>query len=338
MKKIYYVIVSVLVIVIFSVSYFVYWFKAESGPASASAEKVRFVVEKGRSASEVGEQLYRSNLIRNRLVFKLYVQFLDKTKNINAGEFELSPSMALSEIVNTLGKGPKELWVTIPEGLRKEEIAGKLIQALEVEEGKSENFRNDFLNLSASSEGYLFPDTYLFPRDISAKIVVDRLRSTFADKYENKIAVLLKEGKYSKNEIVTMASILERETKGSEEKPVVAGILWKRIENGWPLQVDATVQYAVANLSPITNNQKPTDWWPVLTLDDLKVDSQYNTYKYKGLPPAPICNPGIVSLQAAANSEISDYWFYVHSPDGKIHYAKTAEEHALNVRKYLGKN
>ena len=139
-------IVSVLVIVIFSVSYFIYWFKKESGPVSASAESVRFVVEKGRSASEVGEQLYRNDLIRNRLVFKLYVQLFNKTKNINAGEFELSPSMGLPEIVNTLGKGPKELWVTIPEGLRKEEVVGRLIQALEVDESKSENFKDDFLN------------------------------------------------------------------------------------------------------------------------------------------------------------------------------------------------
>jgi UPF0755 protein len=338
MKKIYFLIVFILAALIFSVSYFIYWFKRELGPVSASAEKVSFIVEKGISASEVGEILYQNKLIRNKLVFKLYVQVLDKAKNINAGEFELSPTMSIPEIVITLGKGPKELWVTIPEGLRKEEIAEKIVQALEIEAGETNAFRDKFLSLAKTYEGYLFPDTYLFPRDVPVEIVFGKLKSTFDEKYGDGVESYAKGSKYSKNEIVTMASILERETKSLEEKPVVAGILWKRIENDWPLQVDASVQYAIANSQLTTNNLQPEDWWPVLTLDDLNIDSPYNTYKYRGLPPGPISNPGLVSLQSAAKPEGSDYWFYIHSPDGQIHYAKTPEEHASNVRKYLGKN
>lgn len=329
MKKIYYVIVLVLVAVIATVSYFCFWFKSNMQPVSTSNEKVSFVVAKGKSASQIGEELYKRHLIKSRLVFKLYVQFFDKSKSINAGEFELSPSMSVSEIVSALGKGPKELWVTIPEGLRKEEVVEKIITSLEMDEEKKNIFREEFLSLAKDSEGYLFPDTYLFPRNVQAKAVYDKLKSTFNQKYEGEV-VLPKDSNHTKSEIVIIASILERETKAASEKPVVAGILWKRIENGWPLQVDASVQYAVANL------KKGDSWWPVLTLDDLNINSSYNTYKFKGLPPAPICNPGSASLKAAANPQDSEYWFYIHSPDGQIHFAKTSEEHSSNVRKYLG--
>jgi len=336
-KKIYFAVVSFLVIVIVLVSSFIYWFKKEMGPVAYTSEKVSFIVPEGKSASQVGELLFKENLIKNPLVFKLYVRLVNKTKNINSGEFELSRSMSVSEIVNALGKGPRELWVTIPEGLRKEEIVEKIIKALGMDKENSDKFRNEFLSLSNESEGYLFPDTYLFPADVSPQLVFAKLTLTFDEKYTQGLEGFMKNAKFTKNEIVIMASILERETKGMEEKPVVAGILWKRIENDWPLQIDATVQYAIANSQPTTNNLQQKDWWLILSLSDLNIDSTYNTYKYKGLPPAPICNPGLASLQAAANPQSSEYWFYIHSDDGQIHYAKTSEEHAANVRKYLGK-
>ena len=325
----YFPVAILLVVVIVSISYFFYWFKKETSAVSDSNVKTIFTVPKGRSASEIGTLLFNEGLIKNKLAFKVYVQFLDRSKNINAGEYELSPSMTVSDIVRVVGKGAKELWVTIPEGLRKEEVVEKVITALEIDEEKAEVFKTQFLNLAKDSEGYLFPDTYLLPREVSAEFVFNKLSSTFDDKFDSGVTPLLK-GKFSRKEVVVMASILERETKTADEKPVVAGILWKRIENDWPLQVDATVQYAIAN-------SKLEDWWPILTLDDLNIDSPYNTYKYKGLPAAPISNPGLRSLQAAANPMDSEYWFYIHSPDGVIHYAKTSAEHASNVRKYLGK-
>ena len=336
MKRIYFIFVLILIVVIFSASSFYYWFKKELTPVSNSEEKVTFVVPKGTAASEIGSFLYNNRLIRNQLVFKIYVTLLNKTKSINAGEFELSPSMSVSEIVSVLGKGPKEFWVIIPEGLRKEEIVLRITESLPMNSEETIVFKEQFLDLAKTSEGYLFPDTYLFPKEATAKLVFERLRSIFDDKYESLVKKYA-DSKFTKGEIVTMASILERETKTTSEKPIVSGILWKRIENGWPLQVDASVQYAVANVSLKLQKQKDINWWPVLTLQDLDVDSPYNTYKYKGLPLAPICNPGLESLQAALDPQVSDYWFYIHSPDGTIHYAKTAEEHAANVRKYLNK-
>jgi len=139
------------------------------------------------------------------------------------------------------------------------------------------------------------------------------------------------------NQIITMASIVERESRINTERPVVSGILWKRLEtDGWLLQADATVQYAVASENcklKIENCQ----WWPILTREELEIDSPYNSYKFSSLPPAPIASPGLASIKAAVFPEESSYWFYIHDPEGEIHYAATITEHNLNVRKYLGK-
>lgn len=138
----------------------------------------------------------------------------------------------------------------------------------------------------------------------------------------------------SLNEIITLASIVERETKTDEERPLVAGILIKRLKDGWPLQVDASVQYAVA-----TKNCKvfgaECKWWPILSKEDMSINSPFNSYKFKGLPPHPIANPGLSSIKAVIYPKESDYWFYLHDKSGKIYFAKTTEEHKENIRKYL---
>src|SRR5581483_2493272 len=118
------------------------------------------------------------------------------------------------------------------------------------------------------------------------------------------------------------ASIIERETKSEEERPIVAGILLKRINAGWPLQADATIQYALGN-------------WDPVNADDLKIQSPYNTYLNTGLPPTPICNPGLSSINAAKNPTQSNYWYYLHDKDGQIHYATTIDEQNANIAKYL---
>jgi UPF0755 protein len=226
-----------------------------------------------------------------------------------------------------------ELWVTIPEGLRREEIAEKFISGLEKQGSEIMHFRSEFLEESSDLEGYLFPDTYLFPRDVKASVVVSTLRNTFNMKMEE-VGNNYPSG-YGLNDIVTLASLIEREAITDEERPVVAGILYNRLTNNWPLQVDATVQYAIANVR--CKDKVECSWWPKsLTREDLEVDSPYNTYKYPGMPPFPISNPGLKSLIAAVNPTSSDYYFYIHV-DGKIYYAKTLSEHNENVRKYLGK-
>lgn len=306
-----------------------FWFYRNS-QAPASQEKYDyFLIKKGESASEVGKRLEEEGFIKSAFAFKIFLQATGQTGNIQTGEFKLTPSHSLFQTVDALFKGPIELWVTIPEGLRREEIALKFASVL----GKDQSFISDFLNASEGKEGYLFPDTYLFPREATASQIVSKMEITF----ENKTKDIKNNSGLSFEEVVVLASLIERETKTEGERPVVAGIMLNRLDAGMPLQIDAAVQYAVANNKCQTVNAKCSDWWPILTLDDLSIKSPYNTYKNKGLPNAPIASPGLSSLKAAFSPEANDYWYYIHDPKGVIHYATTLSEHNSNIAKYLGR-
>ena len=263
---------------------FVLYMKNLFLPVSSDPKLVDFMINKGSSIALIGNNLEKAGLVRNGLVFRYYVQFTNTQNKIQAGEFQLAPSFSLSQVIEKLKKGPTEIWVTIPEGLRREEIAAKFTITL----NKDENFTKEFLTLTVDKEGYLFPDTYLFPKTATATQIVTRLTSTFESK--------VNEVTYQQ---LIMASLLERETFADNEKQIVAGILYKRIKNDWPLQVDATLQYIKG------------DWKPVYSIDK-ELKSSFNTYKNLGLPPSPICNPGLSSILAAINPEESDYWYYIH--------------------------
>lgn len=331
-----FVILSFLVIVwlgVFS------WWGDNSKAVSSSEAAVRFVIPKGRSATQIGDKLFEERLIKSSLAFKIYVQLTGKAEKIQAGEFTLSPHHSLVEIVERLSSGPEELWVTIPEGLRREEIVERLVSNLEMSEKQASVFREQFLIESQGQEGFLFPDTYLFPRDVEASMVVDKMGRTYDSETIQFQSALIDETAaegLDNKEITTLASIIERETKTDEERPVVAGILFNRLEIGMALQVDATVQYALAS-----ENCKvkiiDCDWWPTLTKQDLEIDSPYNTYKFTGIPPGPIANPGVSSIRAVINPEESEYLYYIHDPEGNIHYAETLSEHNQNIKQYLGK-
>ena len=321
------------------------WWGDNSKAVSSSEAAVRFVIPKGRSATQIGDKLFEERLIRNSLAFKIYVQLTGKAEKIQAGEFTLSPHNSLVEIVERLSSAPEELWVTIPEGLRREETVERFVSSLEMSEKQALVFREQFLIESKGQEGFLFPDTYLFPRDVEASIVVDKMDRTFDDEFIQFRRSLLDEdtaGGLDIKGMITLASIIERETKTDEERPVVAGILFNRLEIGMALQVDAAVQYAVASEKclPAQAGKIPTencDWWPILKKQDLEINSPYNTYKFTGLPPAPIANPGASSIRAAINPEASEYLYYIHDPEGNIHYAVSLSEHNANVKNYLGK-
>ncbi len=323
MKKLLYIpLVFFLVIAGLSI-----WFYSVVKPVAVKKEFTTFVITKGQSAGQVANRLEKAGIIKSALAFKVYIQFTNQSGNIQAGEFRLSPGLSLFETVEALQKGPLEIWVTIPEGLRREEIAAKFVTILE----KDQTFTNDFLDLTKDKEGVLFPDTYLFSKEASATAIVKKLTGTFNSKTQN----LSENGSLDKNQLLTLASIIERETKKGNERSIVAGILIKRMNSGWPLQVDAAVQYAVA--SARFAGKQTNNWWPILTRDDLAIDSPFNTYKFPGLPPSPIANPGLSAIEAAYNPQDSDYWYYIHDNSGIIHYAKTLEEHNQNIAKYLGK-
>lgn len=322
MKKI---VIPVLFIII-AVTSLVYWFIVNTRPLSQKSEVVDFSVPAGASATQIGSLLYSKNLIKSPLAFKIYIQFFGKAGSIQAGDYKLTPSLNLFEIVESLGHSASDVRVTIPEGFRREEVAVKIATALQKEDG----FIKVFMDESEEQEGYLFPDTYNFSKNATAGAIIAKMKSNFSAKTAN----LRNNTDLNERELLIMASLIERETKLGSERPIVAGIIFNRLKSDWPLQIDATVQYALASVR-CRNNMEKCDWWQTPLLADLEISSPYNTYKQKGLPPAPIANPGLTALKAAYAPEESDYYFYIHDPEGKIHFAKTVEEQNDNVRKYL---
>jgi UPF0755 protein len=331
MKRYLIPFVFLLILVFVLSGSFLWWQNASSPLNSKDTTKQSFLVTRGMSAEEVGEKLYELELIKSSFAFKLYVQLTGKASDIQAGEFVVSPSFSIAEVVDSLSGPPAELWVTIPEGLRREEIAERFIEGLE-KSNDADRFRSEFLAFSSDLEGYLFPDTYLFPREASASAVVARMNSLFKNQTSN-LAKNDRVESLSSNQLVTLASIIERETKSDSERPIVAGVFVNRLEEGMALQADATVQYALANTR--CRGKIGCDWWVAPLSRDLEVDSPFNTYKYPGIPPAPIANPGLSSLRAAFNPARTDYFYYIHDRQGEIHFARTLAEHNQNIAKHL---
>jgi len=281
-----------------------------------------FIIQKGENLTSVAKNLYKEELIRNKLIFYLVVKQLGFEKKIQAGDFRLSPSMDTHQIAETLTHGTLDVWVTIIEGLRKEEIAQIFSKELNIPE--YEFTKN-------ADEGYLFPDTYLIPRQATAEGVINILTSNFNKKYSQRLKRKAKLKGLTDHQVITLASLVEKEAKFDKDRKEVASIILKRIRNDWPLQIDATVQYALG----YQPNEK-TWWKQVLTADDLKIDSPYNTYKNKGLPPGPIANPGLSSIKAVVNADQkTPYWYYLSDKSGRMHYSKSLEKHNANIKKYL---
>lgn len=283
-----------------------------------------FIIPKGQAVSIIASRLEEAGFIKNPLAFRFIVKKDGLAKKIQAGSFDLSPSMSTAEVAKKLTQGTYDLWVTIPEGWRREEIADSLsIQDLD-------NFdKTEFLQLTVGLEGKLFPDTYLVPRQISAEQLVNLFQQTFDKKITKGLAVDFKNTDYSLNEILTMASIIEREAKGYQQMRQVAGVLWKRLDIGMALQVDASLQYIKGY------DATQDSWWVTPMAIDKQLTSVFNTYKYPGLPPSPIANPGFDAIKATLNPINTGALFYIHDGQGEIHFANNLEEHNANVAKYL---
>lgn len=329
MKKLLIPIIVTLIVFILAA----FWWVSASAPPGTSDESQRFVIAKGSSAGRVAQELKEDGLIKNSLIFRFYVQATGRAKKIQAGAYDLSPNLSLYKLVNKLMDGPTQVWVTIPEGLRREEILERFIKELGKEGEETDEFRSQFLALTEGEEGYLFPDTYLFERSAPASLVVSAMKNTF-EKRIDELSEEIDNSPFTLAQIVILASIVERETLTNEERPIVAGILKNRLDIGMGLQADATVQYATAN-NRCEVGDRECDWWVPPTLIDLKIVSPFNTYRFSGLPPSPIANPGIFSLKAAVSPSPTDYFYYLHDSEGEIHYARTLAEHNANVAKYL---
>ena len=278
-------------------------------------------IDSGESLQSITTMLYNNHIIRSPFFFRTHVIIQGGEKRVIAGDYLLDHTAGPADLAYRLVHGKFHLEaqkVTIPEGWNIFQIGSYL-------EKRLVNFNlTKFLVLAKGEEGYLFPDTYfIFPTTKPDKII-DMMRSNFLKKIISIQEQILISG-HSQKQVITMASILENETRTTESRRIVAGILWKRLKLGMPLQVDSTFSYI---------NGKTTY---ELTADDLKIDSPYNTYKYRGLPPGPVGNPGLNSITDAVNPTVSKYLYFLSSKDGTIYYAKTFDEHQNNREKYLNK-
>lgn len=285
------------------------------GPVNAQVVSPQvFVVRKGESSASVSRRLAEADLIKSNLAFRFLVYIKGYSGKVQAGSFELSSSQNNQEIMRSLTHGTTDIWLTFPEGWRKEQMADRLKANL------MDFDKRDFLDLA--QEGYLFPDTYLVPKAVDA----DQMLKIFAKNFDSKVSPEVAESNLTLNQILTLASLVEREVQTSQDKAMVAGILIKRWQADWPLQIDATLQYAKGTAA---------DWWPKVTGADKKINSSYNTYQHKGLPAGPICNPGLDSIKAVLQPQASNFWFYLSDAQGQTHYAITSEQHSQNIAKYL---
>ncbi len=297
-----------------------------------------FVINKGASVTQIANNLSKGGFIRDPLLFKFFVRFRGLEKKLAAGEYVLSPSFNLNKTIEVLSGGPKDVWVTLPEGLRKEEIAIRIKQALNFESSQFEIEKFlDGVNSPSNAEGYLFPDTYLFPKSASESAIIAKLKNNFEKKTKDVLAG--RKNGLTELETIILASLLEREVRTYGDKTIVAGIMLKRISSSWTLDVDATLEYAKATEVCLARVSQIKDegckWWDPALARDKAIVSPFNTYRNLGFPPSPISNPGLDSIKAAANPESSTYWFYLSDREGVTHFAGTLEEHQANINKYL---
>lgn len=275
-------------------------------------------IEKGSSLLMTGEKLKQEGVIRSRAVFVTLEKIANAEKVVKAGDYLFERPTSVFNVVIRLANGDfgiEQKKITVPEG-------STIIDIADAMKGFSVFNKEEFLTSAKDKEGYLFPDTYFLFADVSEEGLMKAMEDNFDVKIKTVDADIKRSGK-TLNEVVTMASIIEKEVATQEDRAIVSGILWKRISRGMPLQVDATLGYITGKTSA------------QLTLDDLKIKSSYNTYLNKGLPPAPICNPGLDTIKAALSPKDSPYFFYLTGRDGKTYFAKTFDEHKNNKAKYL---
>ncbi|HER23859.1 MAG TPA: endolytic transglycosylase MltG [Candidatus Atribacteria bacterium] len=277
-------------------------------------------IPSGTNAREIVDVLEKNDIIRkNNVVIRILTKLLKLEDQLKYGEYYLSPSMNMFQILDKLVKGEVITYkITIPEGYT-------YIQIAELLEKKGVAEKEAFVKLvkygEKNTEGYLFPDTYEVPKNYGAQKLLNTMLANFNQiSIEKKFTAKAEELGFSLNEIVILASIIEKEAKFSDEKNMVSTVFHNRLKQGMKLQSCATIQYILG---------KPKE---KLNENDLKIDSPYNTYLYKGLPPGPICNPGLDSIMAALEPEEEDYLFFVLGENGRHLFSKTYQEHLMNKK------
>ncbi|MDO8269316.1 MAG: endolytic transglycosylase MltG [Candidatus Levybacteria bacterium] len=295
-----------------------WWNNGMSAVDPKDTTQKSFVIPKGSAVRTIGNDLKEVGLIKDPVVFFLYTKLNKLDRDVQAGSYKLSPSMDLTKIMDTLGHGSVDVWITIPEGYRAAEVA----QVLQKNIG---TYNSNWVTVLEANEGYLFPDTYLIPRDADVETVVSIMRNTFNSKIQS-IGISPVDSDLLR--IITIASLIEREALRDDEKVMISSVIANRLNDGMALDIDATLQY-------IKGKDAQGKWWSVPTSADKALNSPYNTYKNPGIPPGPIANPGLEAIRAAANPAKSGYYFYIHDLKGNVHFAETLMKHNENIANYL---
>lgn len=289
-------------------------------PTSLSSEKIRFVINLDTKQDEIIEKLSAQNFIRSVQVFNLVLSILKFPGNIEPGAFMLRRNMNAYQVADTLLHHPYQKWIILVPGLRREQTAEKIAKKF----GWSASQKGEFLK--SAQEGYLFPDTYLLNVDYTPFEMIERLTNNFNEKFDAQIQKDLLSQNVKIDTAVKIASLIERESGGDDDKALIAGIVWNRLDQKMKLQIDAATQYIIGT---------EKDWWPIVRPANHKIDSPFNTYLYHGLPPTAIASPSLSSLKAAVYPAVTDCIFYLHDRAKRIHCAVTYEEHLENIDKYL---
>lgn len=309
----------------------------EIGPYNRKSKKDIIIdIPTGSSVNSISNILYENQLIKNKTLFKVLVKLSNNAEEIKAGKYLISQTYSNKDILELLVSGKvynDGIKVTIPEGSTSKEIVSILVDKKIGKKDKYNDLINDpskfydkfrFLkeNDIKSLEGFLYPSTYYFKEGDSEEKVISTMLSQFDKEYTDKLVKRQKELNMTLEEVVNIASIIEKEAVLDEDRPIIASVFYNRLDIDMPLQSDATIQY-------VFDERKK-----IVTYADLKIDSPYNTYINKGLPPTPIASPGIKSIKAALYPEKTDYLYFVATTDGGNNYSVTYEEHLKYVQEY----
>lgn len=331
-----YFLVTAFLITVLVVSFTIYVdYQATHGKGS-NLEPQYYTLSSGQSIMDIGADLEAKGIIDNRFSFGWAVATRRLSHNLIAGEYKLSGQESIQEILTTFTTGKvvtDDIKVTFPEGWTMKLMADRLTKNglpgeafLKEATNPSANWREEYAFLAdapkdASLEGYLFPDTYFFAPDVTGEQIVAIMLGNFDKRYTKKMREDTATQKKTIYDIVTLASIVEEEGRLESDRKIIADIFWKRLAIGQPFQSDATVNYVLGTLK-----EQPT-------LKDIEFDSPYNTYKYAGLPPGPISNPSIISLNAALYPTPNPYYFFLNNLETKeMYFAETFEGHIENRR------
>lgn len=295
-------------------------------PNSEDSNKVTFTIKEGETTQKILDSLVEKGLLRESWInyVKIYLRIKDLAGSLQAGTYSLPKNLTIIELIESLQSGKDtDIWVTIKEGLRKDEIAD--VFAEEMSWFSKEEFLNlttnqEFINTLGLTEGitdlegYLFPDKYAFAKDSEEEEIIKKMTDNF----------ITKVGIEDTYQDIILASLVEREGRTSEDRAIMAGIIIKRYNEGWVLGLSTTTMYYLKTWDE-----------SLVTSEDLAEDNEYNTYKNTGYPPTPICNPGLDAIEASRNPIETEYYYFISDLEGKAHYAKTYDEHLANIAKYL---